>query len=107
MPRCYLAALFLCSFLLPLSCWSQSQNASLSGQVTDASGASIPNAAVSISSSERQTTMKTNANSDGRYSFPNLPPGSYELSITAPGFQAFVQHGITLTVNQSGEWMRH
>jgi hypothetical protein len=53
-------------------CWAQSQNAKVSGEVSDESGALVPNATVTISSSERQTSNKVVTDSDGRYSFPNL-----------------------------------
>src|SRR5689334_17606981 len=60
-------------------CWSQSQNAKVSGEVSDESGALVPNATVSITSSEREANAKVVTDSDGRYSFPNLVPGSYDL----------------------------
>jgi hypothetical protein len=37
----------------------------------------------------------------GAYLFPNLPVGSYDLTVGNPGFETYVQHGITLTVNQT------
>jgi hypothetical protein len=38
---------------------------------------------------------------DGRYSFPNLEPGAYELQTSAVGFRTYVQRGITLVANQT------
>jgi hypothetical protein len=86
---------------LAVVAWAQSQNASISGQVTDESGAVVPNAAVSVTAADRNATLKVNSDSDGRYSFPNLPPGSYELSATASGFKTSVQSGITLVATQT------
>jgi hypothetical protein len=82
-------------------CWAQSQNAKVSGEVSDESGALVPNATVTISSSERQTSNKVVTDSDGRYSFPNLVPGSYDLEVTATGFRSYAQHGITLVANET------
>ncbi|ADW70818.1 TonB-dependent receptor [Granulicella tundricola] len=59
---------------------------SVSGTVTDASGAVIPGAALTLVSVGQQTVYKTVANGQGLYSFPNLPVGHYELTISADGF---------------------
>ena len=88
-------------FSLAVVAWAQSQNASISGQVTDESGAVVPSANVTVTSSERNSTLKVNCDTDGRYAFPNLPPGSYELAATAPGFKTSVQSGITLVATQT------
>ncbi len=89
--------------LLSLSvvAWPQSQNASLSGQVTDESGASVPHATVTVTDLERQSTLNVQSDGNGLYSFPNLPPGSYETSATAQGFKTSVQKGITLLATQT------
>jgi hypothetical protein len=86
---------------LTAGAWAQSQNASISGQVTDESGAFVPNAEVTVTSSERNSSLKVNCDSDGRYAFPNLAPGPYELSVSAPGFKTSVQSGITLVATQT------
>ena len=88
-------------FLIPVLVWGQSQNATLSGEVTDPSGAVVAGAAVSIASSEQQFTAKVTTGNDGRFAFPNLVPGTYELRVTAEGFSTFVQPGITLVANQT------
>jgi len=81
--------------------WAQSQNASISGQVTDESGGFVANAVVTLTASERNTVLKVTCDANGRYSFPNLPPGTYETSVTAPGFKTSVQSGITLVATQT------
>jgi hypothetical protein len=91
-----LAALLLC----PAAAFAQSQNASLSGRVTDASGASIPQATVTLSQTERSLKSTVQTDSDGRYEFGNVAPGAYDLSITATGFREYVEHGIQLLANQ-------
>ncbi len=80
--------------------WAQSQNASINGTVSDPSGAVVPQATVTLRSLERGTTVTTKSGADGLYSFPNLEPGRYEVSVTAPGFKPFTQKGITLVVSQ-------
>jgi Carboxypeptidase regulatory-like domain/TonB dependent receptor len=78
----------------------QSQNASLGGQVTDKSGAVIPQAAVTLTFVDRQLVTTVQTDTEGRYGFPNLAPGSYDLSIAAKGFSTYVQHGMQLAVAQ-------
>jgi hypothetical protein len=81
--------------------FGQSQNASLDGQVTDKTGASVPNAQVAVSYVDRNLSSSVQTDSEGRYSFPNLAPGSYNLTITAPGFSTYVQTNIQLLANQA------
>ncbi len=62
--------------------------ASLSGRVLDATGASISGATVRLSGS---ASAATTTSADGGFSFGELPPGRYRLTITAPGFAPLVQ----------------
>ncbi|HLH01181.1 MAG TPA: carboxypeptidase-like regulatory domain-containing protein [Bryobacteraceae bacterium] len=83
------------------SLFGQSQNATLDGQVIDKSGASVPGAAVTITNAERAVSSTVQSDNEGRFSFPNLAPGTYDLNVVAKGFQTYVQHGIQLLANQS------
>lgn len=86
--------------LTPFLAWSQSQNSGISGTVTDASGAVIPAAEVTLTSVQRGITARTKTGSDGLYSFPNLEPGSYDLKVAATGFTPETRRGVALTINQ-------
>jgi hypothetical protein len=86
------------SLLISAPVWAQVAGATLSGTVTDASGAIIPNAQISIKNVATGISTAVAANSDGFYSAPNLLPGSYEMTTTARGFTTEVRSGITLTV---------
>jgi carboxypeptidase family protein len=87
----------------PLPVQAQAVGATLSGVVTDSSGAAIPNATVSIKNEGTREVREQSTNGDGIYSAPNLIPGLYEVSVTAAGFKTLVQPAITLTVGAQRE----
>jgi len=94
-------ALALCLslfFFLSVPVEAQVSGATLSGLITDPSGAGIPNATVAIKNVETEEVRSVPTNGDGFYSAPNLLPGKYEVTITAQGFDKVVQKGVTLTV---------
>ena len=77
---------------------AQVAGATVSGTVSDASGAVLPNAQVSIQNVETSVERTTTTDSAGFYSVPNLLPGSYRVKVSALGFSSAAQSGITLTV---------
>ena len=77
---------------------AQAVGATLTGTVTDPSGAVIPNADVVILNTATGETRSVSTNAAGIYSAPNLQPGGYSVTVTAAGFSKTVQSGLTLTV---------
>jgi len=89
--------------LLVLGCTcasAQVTTASLGGTVTDASGASIPDARVTILNSATGFTQTANTGGNGAFLLPRLPVGNYQLRVEKSGFGTYVQDGIALTVGQ-------
>jgi hypothetical protein len=84
--------------LLPLHAFAQVSGATLSGTVSDATGAVIPNVQVSIKNQDTGTIRSVGVDTAGFYSAPNLLPGKYDVSASAPGFSTAVQNGVVLTV---------
>lgn len=79
---------------------AQVYSASLTGVITDPSGAVVPNAHVTMTDVNKGFIYQASTNSVGIYRFPTLSPSPYRLTVTAPGFETYVQSGITLVVNQ-------
>jgi hypothetical protein len=77
---------------------AQVAGATVTGTVTDPSGANIPNAQVSMTNSDTGITTSVTTNSAGFYATPNLIPGPYQVTIRAEGFQTVIRSGIELTV---------
>jgi hypothetical protein len=89
-------AFVLCLFVsVPVS--AQVTGATLSGTVTDASGAVIANAQVSTKNTATGITKDTTTDSAGFYTVPNLQAGPYEVKVTAAGFNTAVSN-VTLAV---------
>jgi len=83
-------AMFLAIFALAgtLQMWAQTMTTGeLAGTVTDPSGAVVANAAVQLKSLDEGSVNKQNTSSNGYYKFAYLKPGSYSVTVTAPGFQ--------------------
>jgi hypothetical protein len=70
----------------------------ISGTVSDKSGAAIANATVVIANANGATTQTTTTNTDGAYVVAGLPGGSYNLTVTATGFQKYTANGVVLNV---------
>ena len=75
--------------------------ANVQGTVTDATGAVIPNATVTLTDEATQVKRTTKTSSAGLYLFPGVPRGTYDLSAKDQGFKSYVQKGIVLDVGSS------
>jgi hypothetical protein len=75
-------------------------NGTILGTVTDNSGAVVANAGVDITNIATNVTNHTQTTSSGDYTVPFLPPGSYRVTVQAPGFQKAVTDNVTLVVAQ-------
>lgn len=72
----------------PLFLWAQGSSVgSITGVISDPSGAAIPNAAVAIRNLGTNQSRQTATNTSGAYSVTSLAVGTYELRVSAPGFQ--------------------
>ena len=85
---------------LPLR--AQVAGGTLSGTVTDAQGAAVPNAKVAATNSGTNVSIDTTTNASGAYTLSNLIPGDYDVSATAAGFSKVVSK-VTLTVGAKQE----
>ena len=106
MPRQPLIRLLACLCFAGLS-WSQIFTANVTGTATDATGSIIVGAKVRLLNNSTHEERTTSTSDTGRYTIPQLQPGNYELSVTAPGFKKFVTSSIDLTTNQSAEYDAH
>src|SRR5436190_1703008 len=88
-----LLILLLCSALLV----AQESRATISGAVTDPSGAAIPNAKITVT--EIRTGIKNSTVSDasGQYTLPFLPPGQYEIQVEEQGYRPFIRKAIQVS----------
>jgi len=92
-----LVALVLLLSSAPL--WAQ--NAVVSGQVVDSSGAVVPGATLELRNTATAVTFRTTTNAEGLYVFPPVLPGSYDISATAAGFSTAQLTGMTLEIGQA------
>jgi hypothetical protein len=92
-------AIVLVAMLASVSAaWGQATT-SLRGTVTDPSGNAVVGANVVLSSAETKTVRNVTTGDQGEYQFLLVPPGTYTLTVTAPGFRRYEQKDLALLVN--------
>ena len=92
-------ALLMCSALAP--CHAQQTTATLLGTVTDSSGAAVPGAKVRVANTATNVKREAETGAEGNYSFPYLPSGNYQVTVSRDGFQAQQFDNVTLQVDQT------
>lgn len=93
-------ALLLAAWTIASPAIAQDINGSIAGTVQDASGAGVPNAKVTVLSTDRnQVVRRTTTDSAGNYSAPLLQIGQYSVSAEVQGFKKATQKNVTLNVN--------
>jgi len=85
---------------LPSAAFAQAAGGTVHGSVLDPDDALIPDATVTLASASGKS-QSTTSQSDGTYSFRNVAPGTYTISVTAPGFAVFVKQNVAVTAGAS------
>ncbi len=80
--------------------WSQAFTGSISGIVTDHTGAVVHGATIQVTDLDRNTTYRTTTNETGFYVVTQLPPGTYRLTAEMAGFRTYVLEGLPLSTQQ-------
>jgi len=97
----------LLAALIPSALWGQIDRGSVTGTVSDPSGAIISGATITLTNQATGVVSRAASTSTGTYSLSGIAPGTYTLRATSPGFQTFVEQGLevhlqqTLTLNVS------
>ena len=81
--------------------FAQNSRGSITGQVTDTSGAIVPGASVTVTNTDTGDVVHVTSTGQGFYTAPLLQPGPYQVSVMAKGFRDFVQSGIQLQTQQN------
>ncbi len=73
----------------------------ITGQVGDPSGAGVPNAVVTLTSTSTNAVRQANSNEQGLYTFPSVPPGFYNVKVEHPGFKTATSNNVEVQVQQT------
>lgn len=93
--------IFLLMCLVPATLWAADPTGTITGNVSDPSGAAIVGAKVVATNINTGFTRDTTTAADGDYVFPLVPVGFYTVGVEAPGFQRYEQRGIEVKTDQS------
>ena len=107
--QCLVTLLFASTGLVSTSSWAQSGYATgaVRGTVTDAQGALVANAKVTITETAKGTARTVKTNAEGVYQAPSLDPGTYKVEVVAQGFDRLVADQVNVSVGQTVEYDAH
>src|SRR6516165_8305716 len=85
-------------FILVFSAFAQTDRGTITGAVSDPAGAVVANAVVEAKNADTGTVFQVGTSATGNYTLAQMPVGTYELSVTVPGFKKSVRPGIIVSV---------
>ena len=91
----------LAALISPARLQAQAATASISGTVTDTSGAAIPGASIEVKNTGTGATRSVLTDAQGRYNVPDLGIGTYDVRGSKTGFQTSIRSGLSLTVGSA------
>jgi hypothetical protein len=89
---------FILALALPITAFAQGDRGTITGTVTDPAGAVVANAAIQIRNLDTAALYPTASSGTGNFSASQLPAGTYELQVTAPGFKQYNRSLLTVQV---------
>lgn len=92
--------LLLLTLILAPFASAQFTSGSITGTVVDPQGAAIPQAPVNLVNKQTGFALAATTDASGRFVFPTVPPGVYDLVIKSPGFKTLERSNLTLQVNE-------
>jgi hypothetical protein len=101
MRRISLAAIFSVLFMMTSLSYSQTTSGDLVGTVKDPTGATIPNAALTVTNEETGVVVSIKAESNGEFRAANLLPGKYDIEVKSPGFNPYALRGVAVELNKT------
>jgi hypothetical protein len=93
--------LVVCLFLAAAAVFPQSDRGTITGTISDPAGAVVASAAVEARNTETGATYPVQSSATGNYTIPQLPAGTYELTVTVPGFKKLVRPGLIIQAAQT------
>src|SRR5262245_54522672 len=78
--------------------FAQVEQGTITGRITDQTGAVVPRASVTITSVQTRVERRTETNEEGHYTVPYLSPGWYEVRVESPGMSTVTVSQVQLTV---------
>jgi hypothetical protein len=88
--------LFVTALTVTPAALAQEFRGTISGTITDSTGANVPQASVTVRDLGTGALYKTKADGNGFYSAPSLAPGRYEIKVEMPNFQTYLRSGVTV-----------
>jgi hypothetical protein len=90
-----------CLILFPIAAFAQSDRGTMTGTLSDASGAVLPGVSIVATNVETGARYETVSTETGNYTLAQLPAGVYQLSADLAGFKRYVRQGIMVPVAQT------
>jgi hypothetical protein len=81
--------------------FAQTPTGTIEGTVTDPQGAAVAGATITVTNNATAISKELKSDGDGRFTMPFVPPGTYTMTVNAPGFRSAKQENVVVEVSQT------